>query len=168
MKKIRERQLTIEETAPKKTACAFTGHRVLEGDFSKRKLKQEIKKCIENGVEVFYNGMAMGFDLLSAETVLSLKKKYPFVKLIACVPCYNQEKSFTEEDKKRYCKILKKADETVVLSPYYYNGCMQNRNRYMADRADILIAYCNAETGGAAYTVKYFQKTKPFGEIIFI
>ena len=81
-------------------SCAFTGHRYLDGDFSARKLKKEVKKLVENGVEIFYNGMAMGFDLIAAETVLSLKKKYPLIKLVACVPCYGQEKYFSEEDNK--------------------------------------------------------------------
>ena len=149
-------------------SCAFTGHRLLEGDFSARKLKKEIKKQMENGVEIFYNGMAMGFDLLAAEYVLSLKKKFPKVKLIACVPCYDQDKYFSATDKKRYAKVLKKADETQILSDHYYRGCMQKRDRFMADEADLLIAYCNKDEGGTAYTVKYFKKRKGEENIIFI
>ena len=64
------KQLFINEETQMKT-CAFTGHRVLDGNFSKAKLKKEIKKLIERGVEIFYNGVAMGFDLLAAEAVLS-------------------------------------------------------------------------------------------------
>ena len=155
-----------ENAKPK--SCAFTGHRQLEGDFSARKLKKEIKKLMEKGVEIFYNGMAMGFDLIAAEHVLSLRKKFPSVKLIACVPCYGQEKYFSSADKRRYAKILKKADETQILSEHYYRGCMQKRDRYMADRADFLIAYCHKEEGGTAYTVKYFKKQKGEEKIIFI
>ena len=33
--------------------CAFTGHRVLEKDFSKAKLKKETEAQIKNGVEIF-------------------------------------------------------------------------------------------------------------------
>ena len=149
-------------------SCAFTGHRHLGEDFSARKLKKEIKKMMEAGAETFYNGMAMGFDLLAAEQVLDLKKKFPEVKLVACVPCYGQEKYFPEEDKERYARILKKADEVVTLSDHYYNGCMQNRDRYMVDRADALIAYCRKEEGGAAYTVKYFLKTKNEENIVYV
>lgn len=156
----------IDKASP--SACVFTGHRRLEADFSARKLKKEIKKMMSAGVAVFYNGMAMGFDLIAAEQVLELKKKFPSVKLIACVPCYGQEKYFSEEDKRRYAAILKKADETIILSDHYYNGCMQNRDRYMADRADVMIAYCKKEEGGAAYTVKYFSKRKGEENIVFI
>ena len=151
-----------------KKACAFTGHRQLGEDFSARKLKKEIKQLMEEGVENFYNGMAMGFDLIAAEQVLELKKKFSNVKLVACVPCYGQEKYFSDEDKKRYAKVLKKADEVVTLSDHYYNGCMQKRDRYMADRADVMIAYCKKDEGGAAYTVKYFSKIKGEGNVIFV
>ena len=121
--------------------CAFTGHRVLEEDFSLKTLKKEVENVIKRGVEIFYVGMAMGFDLCAAEVVLSLKRKYKNVKLVACIPCYNQEKNFTLKDKKRYVKILKKVDEQTLVSETYYRGCMQKRDIYMADKADVLIAY---------------------------
>ena len=148
--------------------CAFTGHRFLQEDFSLKQLKKIIKEVILRGVDTFYVGMAMGFDLYAAETVLSLRKKYKNIKLIACIPCYNQEKNFSIADKKRYVKILKKVDEQVFVSDTYYNGCMQKRDMYMADRADILIAYLKKDTGGTAFTVKYFQKKYPLKEKIFL
>jgi uncharacterized phage-like protein YoqJ len=168
MQHIQDCQLSIPQMQENKTACAFTGHRKLEKDFSPRKLKKTIKALVEEGVNTFYAGMAMGFDLAAAEAVLSIKKKNPSVKLVACIPCYNQEKSFPSEEQKRYVKILQKADEQVVLADRYFPGCMQLRNRYMADRADVLVAYCHAETGGTAYTVKYFKKQKSHGDILFI
>lgn len=165
------KQLTLfptEEKIPVYKNCVFTGHRDLGEDFSKKKLKNVIEEVILQGVDTFYNGMAIGFDLLAAECVLSLTKKYPNVKLIACVPCYGQEKYFSETDKKRYVKILKKAHETVTLADHYHQGCMQNRDKYMVERADVMIAYCKKPTGGAAYTVKLFQKSYHDGVIHFI
>ena len=166
-----KKQLTFFTTETQNSEyknCVFTGHRELGDDFSKLRLKRTIETLIKQGVENFYNGMAIGFDLLAAEYVLALRKKHPQVKLIACVPCYGQEKYFSEADKKRYVKILKKADETVVLADHYYQGCMQNRDRYMVERAEVMIAYCTKATGGAAYTVKIFEKLKPDGEIHFV
>ena len=82
-----------------KTACVFTGHRQLEYDFDQGRLQQAIENFIQQGVQTFYCGMALGFDLLAAELVLAFKKTYKDVKFIACIPCYNQEKSFPEKDK---------------------------------------------------------------------
>lgn len=161
------KQLVINEETQMKT-CAFTGHRVLDGNFSKEKLKKEIKKLIGRGVEIFYNGVAMGFDLLAAEAVLSLRKKHEKIKLVACVPCYEQEKNYIQKEKERYVKILKNADEVITLSDHYYRGCMQVRDRYMADRADVLLTYCVKSEGGTAFTVQYFQKKYPQKEVIFL
>lgn len=151
-----------------KKSCAFTGHRHLGVDFSEKSLENAVKEAIKEGVETFYCGMAMGFDLLAAEKVFALKKEFPKVRLVACVPCYGQEKSFSKEDKARYIETLKKADERILLSERYYRGCMQVRDKYMAERADMLIAYCKKETGGTAYTVQCFKKFRPSGKIVFL
>ena len=167
-----EQQLCIlsqkEEEKSNNNACVFTGHRELGEDFSVRKLRFEIENLIKDGITDFYNGMAKGFDLAAASAVLRCKKKYPAVRLIACIPCYGQEKYFSEKDKKTYLSVLKKADEKITLAPAYYRGCMQVRDRYMAERASVMIAYCKKKEGGAAYTVKIFQKLHPLAKIVFL
>ena len=165
---MRKEQLTIKTEKENVHACAFTGHRVLPSDFSASYLKEQIILLIERGAEVFYCGMAKGFDLLAGETVLALREEYSHIRLILCIPFYNQEKTFSAEDKKRYAEICKRADERILISENYYKGCLLTRNRYMADNADALIAYLEKDTGGTAYTVRYFQKNKPWGEIIFV
>ena len=161
-------QLSIFQEENKIKVCVFTGHRDLQSDFSKKKLKEAVKRVIEKGVDTFLCGMAMGFDLFAAETVLSLKRKYPQIKLIACIPCNEQDKYFSRNDKKRYADTLSKADEQVVLSESYYRGCMQARDKYMAERGDIMITYCKKQEGGTAYTVRCFQRLRPNKEIIFL
>ena len=164
----RMEQIKIIEEQKQIKSCVFTGHRELGEDFSLRKLKKEIEKSIQKGVDTFYNGMAMGFDLISAECVLKLKKKYPHIKLFVCIPCYGQERAFSQKDKKRYVKIYQQADEKVILSDNYYRGCMLVRDKYMAERADMMITYCKKKEGGTAYTVNCFKKLKPDGEIVYI
>ena len=164
----KDKQLSLIEPTQSVRICAFTGHRSLEEDLSKSALKKQVKEMIKKGVDTFLCGMAVGFDLLAAETVLALKKKYPSVKLIACIPCYGQERFFLEEDKKRYAVLVQNADEKTVLAEHYYKGCMQKRDIYMADRADVMLAYCKKETGGAAFTVRYFQRKYPNKEIVFL
>ena len=161
-------QLIFESVKLPLKSCAFTGHRNLEKDFYASKLKKQIKSFMERGVTEFYCGMAPGFDMLAGEIVLKYKKKFPSVRLIACIPCENQEKYYTTEDKKRYAEICKKVDEKVILSEHYFKGCMLSRDRYMADRADVLIAYLKKDTGGTAYTVNYFKKKYPLKEIVFL
>ena len=161
---------SIQETLYKDKirVCAFTGNRELGRDFSPEKLFDRIEELIKKGTEIFYHGGAKGFDLIAAECVLFLKKKYPKIKLVTCIPCLEQDKYYSEEEKQRYRAILKKSDEKIVLSEQYFKGCMLVRNRYMADKADALIAYKNKNNGGTAYTVNYFSKKYPFKEIFFI
>ncbi len=148
--------------------CAFTGHRTLGEDFNADGLLLEIKRAIEGGVTTFLSGMAMGFDLLAAKLVLALREENPSLKLVACIPCAEQAKKYPQEELALYRSVELAANERIVLSEKYYRGCMHARNRYMADRADVLIAYCNKPTGGTAYTVEYFRKKKPNAPVILI
>lgn len=161
-------QLRIKTNNTPIKSCAFTGHRNIGEDFSPKLLWETIENYAKKGVVDFYNGMAQGFDLLAAEATLLLKKSYPQIRLIACIPCYNQEKSYSDTDKARYVSILQRADEKILLSENYHRGCMLMRNQYMVEHADALIAYCKKEKGGAAYTVKYCQKKYPEKEIIYV
>lgn len=143
-------------------SCAFTGHRNLDERFSLLSLKEAIDECIDEGCTTFYCGMARGFDLIAAEEIVERKKKDTRLKLVACVPFRDQGKNFFKEERDKYEYIISLADEVVVLYDQYTPWCMAKRNEYMADRADMLIAYCEDETGkgGTAYTVKYFKKKK--------
>ena len=159
-------QLTFEKIPIKN--CAFTGHRELDKSFSLEKLEKKVLNLAEKGVINFFCGMAKGFDLCAAEAVLKIKEIYKNVKLVACIPFYGQEKNYTQEDKKRYVEILKKCDLKITLSQNFYKGCSLARDRYMADNADMIVAYLKKQTGGTAYTVNYFRKKYPEKEVFFI
>ena len=149
------------------TACALTGHRELGEDFDEKKLENAVEEMIKRGVKRFYNGGALGFDLVAAETVLKCKKNSE-IKLIMCVPFYGQEKRYSAQDKARYARILKEADEVVTLAEHYYKGCLLRRNDYMIEHADCMIAYLKSEKGGTAYTVKKGRKKFTEGAILYI
>ena len=159
-------QLTFENKPIKN--CAFTGHRDLCDGFSIEKLQNTVLDLAKKGVINFFCGMAKGFDLFAAEAVIKIKESYPNVRLIACVPFYAQEKSYSQEDKARYVSILKKCDLKITLAENYYKGCTLVRDKYMADNADVLVAYLKKKTGGTAYTVGYFKKKYQEKEIIFL
>lgn len=138
--------------------CAFTGHRNVGDDLDINALTELVQTLIDKGVDTFLDGMARGFDLIAAQVVVKLKEKNPQIKLIACVPCPNQEKYFSDEDKEIYYSVLEKCDEVKILSERYYKGCMHTRNRFMVDNSSKLIAYDRAEDGGTVYTVGYAGK----------
>ena len=131
------------------TAC-FTGHRILDKTFTKKRLKNEIEKLIEKGVIFWGNGGSIGFDTISALTILELKEKHPQIKLIMVLPCRDQDKLWSKQDKEAYDYILENADKVVYTSERYYNGCMHVRNRHLVDNSSCCIAYLNKNTGGSA------------------
>lgn len=148
-----------------KTTCCFTGHRVLRKDFDLKLLESVINNAIKKGYKTFLNGMANGFDRVCAALLTEIKKEKK-IEFIACVPCKEQDKFFTEKQKEEYKYFLEKADDVVYLSNEYYNGCMQVRNRYMVDNSSLVIAYSKTDFGGTHYTVKYAEKQKK--QIIYV
>ena len=143
-----------------KSAC-FTGHRDIDPSrvpAIREKLREIIISCIEDGYTDFYNGGARGFDLMCAEEVMKLKGAYPDIRLHIIIPCSNQTRGWREEDVLRYERITSLADEVKCLSPFYFNGCMQIRNRYMVDNSSLVIAYLERATGGSAGTVRYAEE----------
>ena len=110
------------------------------------------------GITHFYCGGALGFDTVAAVTVLNMKACYPALKLILAIPCPEQSARWRDADRALYESILRRADEVVTVSPSYTNTCMMKRNRYMVDRAEVLISYVKRETGGSAATKRYAIK----------
>lgn len=140
-------------------AAAVTGHRTLYNDFNRERLEQVFNKLIEGGFDTFLVGMAVGFDTECFLVLEKIRKSKP-IKIIACIPCLNQDAKFSDKQKILYRKMIDCADEKVILSEKYTPSCMMDRNRYLVDNSSLLICYKRRETGGTAATVKYAVKQK--------
>ncbi len=119
----------------------------------KKRLKERVEYSIENGYKIFISGMAIGFDTIFAETVLELKKKYPFIKLVAALPCRDQYKLWKPEQIERYKRILKQCDDVRCLYESYNDKCMLERNDYMLNCSSLVFALFDGKPGGTKYTV---------------
>ena len=140
-----------------KTAC-FTGHRHLlqhKMDELSQLIDQAVVEAYKHGYRQFLCGGALGFDTLAASRILIFRNKYPDMRLVLVIPCENQDLHWNKEDQILYRKIRGQADDVIVLSPEYYQGCMQTRNRYMIDHSSLCICYLFSLRGGTAYTVRY-------------
>lgn len=139
-------------------ACSFTGHREIPPSALpkiREKLTDTISGLISEGIYSFICGGAIGFDTLSADTVLALRKTHPEIKLCLALPCREQDKYFSETQKEDYKRILSLCDSYHYISENYTRGCMHKRNRFMVDNSDYVVAYCTKTSGGSFYTVKY-------------
>lgn len=117
----------------------------------------EIENAIKSGYHTFLCGMALGFDMICAELVLELKKKYPHIKLIGAIPCKNQDSPWTKSQQVRYKKLVKQLDGVCCIYDEYVDGCMLERNDYMLNNASLVIALYNGKGGGTGYTIKKAQ-----------
>lgn len=147
------------------TACALTGHRRMKDDFEEAALFERLKQLIDDGCKTFYCGMAMGFDLKACECLLKMKKTYD-IEIVACVPAPEQPDRYPKQEKERYQRLLSLCDRKHVSCEHMTQFCFFERNRYMVDHCDVLVAYLYEKRGGTAYTVNYArQKGK---KILFV
>ena len=148
-------------TLDRNKTVAFTGHRPkdMPANYSTGTAEDQIRSdtakqilnLYQQGYSTFLSGMAQGFDLLAAETVLSLRDQYPDIRLIPVIPFRGQHWRFDDNDSRRYADILAQTDRKIILSEYYFKDCFLSRNRYMLDHASQLIAYWTGKSYGGTY-----------------
>lgn len=147
--------------------CCVTGHRPKGFPFPhdrdcveymdyRCKLDREVELLAREGYRDFITGMADGADLDFAETVIELREAEGYITLEAALPYpIRPTKKVTEYIDHRDT-ILLQCDRKTVVSTHYYRGCMQARNRYMVDKADIVLAIWNGtQNGGTWDTIQY-------------
>lgn len=144
-------------TTPK--IVCFTGHRVIPQTGRaelRRRLRAEVLRQIDAGATVFRAGGALGFDTMGAQTVLELREEHPAIRLELVLPCPGQSDRWSPLDISVYEEIRTQADSVRYVSPYYYSGVLQLRNRELVRGASVCIGYLtdsHSHAGGTAYTV---------------
>lgn len=116
------------------------------------------------------SGMALGVDQLFFSVGNQLRKEYAEngveIILTAAVPCLEQDGIWKDDCKISYAAMLKAADKKVRISNKKYKddkGCMQRRNRFMVDNADMVLAYHDGSEGGTKNCIDY---AKSVGAVI--
>lgn len=142
----------------RENTCCFTGHRILEKDFNPEVLNRGIEYLINQGVDTFICGGAMGFDTVCAKAVLDAKKNHPHIKLHIYAPCNNQSERWGMLDKMTYKKLLKNAELVDMPDSPYFDGCMKIRNYKMVDASAYCICYMNSSRSGTGQTYRYAKQ----------
>lgn len=145
-----------------------TGHRpkLLYGyDLNNEKwqaLKEKLKELLlEEDCTEAITGMALGTDQIFALAVLELKESGKDIKLTCAIPCKDHDSKWKPESRKLYHEILAKADSAVQVSNQEYEPrLMQQRNRWMVDHADEVIAVWNGNASGTKNCVDYAQSCR--------
>ncbi len=150
--------------------CAFTGYRPQKmpwgfneddprcEDF-KHRLKDMILILILEGYRHFISGAAMGTDLWGAQIVLEFKKEFPDLTLEMAIPFEGQADKWSYPYRSLRESVLQSADMITLISRDYTRCCMFDRNRYMIQHADVVIAAYDGQEGGTKLTVEYAKRT---------
>ena len=96
-------------------------------------------------------------DIMAAETVLDLQKRYPDVTLEMAIPFEGQAGRWPESYRARWQRCVESADVVTVLSHEYTKSCLFARNRCLVTQADLLLACYDGKEGGTKHTVEYAQ-----------
>lgn len=155
-------------------SCSFTGHRPTHFVFGYDEthpccaaLKRELARTIEalylqKGITCFLTGCALGADIWAGEAVVSLMEQHHDIELICVVPFAGQEKQWSTEQQERYHRLLNRSGHVITLVQDITGrkaaDCYFQRNKYLVDNADLLLAVYDLEfkgRSGTGYTVRY-------------
>jgi len=137
----------------------FTGHRPnkLGGYNITNNPKYDV--CYNRIVEALHSispskaisGMALGVDQWAANACIEMG-----IPFIAAVPFKGQENLWRQDDQKKYHELLGKAIEVKIVSEGGYDAAkMHQRNQWMVDNADVVIAVWDGSPSGTGSCVKY-------------
>ena len=163
-----ESSILLPEDMHPGNTCFFTGHRFIS-ESQLHRMYTPLVECIlrmaKEGYLYFLNGGAMGFDLLSAGTVVLLRQEFHLdVRLVLALPCRDQTARWLYgagglDNIRKYHEVKAQAHAVVYMTDFYREGCMRERNQFMADHAERCIAFWNGSCrGGTAQTVRIAEK----------
>ena len=149
--------------------CAFTGYRPSKMPWGydetdarcvefRFRLRESLEYLIGQGYTDFMSGGALGFDQMAARIVLSLREKYPWVRLIMVIPFDGQADKWSREQRGRWLEIIEASDRVIRISHEYDKGVFFKRNHYLVENADLLLAAFDGQPGGTAGTVAYAKR----------
>ena len=139
--------------------CCFTGHRPEKLQATEEEVKawleEQIDAAIADGFTTFISGCAMGVDIWAGQIVLRKKADKPELHLIAATPWPGFAARWKDEWKNQYNALLHDADLVVNISNHYHGGVFQQRNEWMVDHSNQVIAVYNGTAGGTKNTIDY-------------
>lgn len=166
---------------------AFTGHRPTKiGGYDRQNPKRvavtnAIKSALARAVAKYgetHEVIVISGGALGVDTDAAREAKNMGLRFMVAAPCLNQDKKWPHDSKATYKKMLSFADadlaqalatngETVeggvvyVTNTEYTGGkLMQDRNQWMVDHADAVVAIWDGSAGGTANCVGYARYKK--------
>lgn len=134
--------------------CCFSGHRlVLDGNVKER-VEMKVEELVCEGFTEFYSGGMGEFDGICENAVRRIKQKDKKIKLRLILPYM---KTSVNRDREYYESSY---DEIIIpdIGGVHYKRAITVRNRWIAERADVVLAYVIRDFGGAYDMCRYAEK----------
>ena len=136
-------------------SCCFTGHRSIPSEYLDtitEAIQAEVRAAIADGFDHFYCGFAEGGDLVFAQAVAHHINAGVPIHLHAALPSRARERALLNNP--AASALLSLCDEVYLASEKGHAGIYAQRNRYMVEHCQRVIAlYDGRETGGTAATI---------------
>lgn len=136
--------------------CTFFGHRnTFLSQEELMKLESVIAELIEEGINTFFFGGFGEFDRACGTTVQKLKRRYPYICLHFVTPYIAVNNWRLKE------AAASGVFDSIIypgLEDVHYKAAIEERNKYMVNKAECVIAYVNYAAGGAYQACRYAGK----------
>ena len=138
---------------------SFAGHSLVKGaDRVKERVKEEIRKNLDENRVVCYLGGYGDFDEICARACRELKKTNANIELVYVAPYINisEQEKIKEMEREGFCdSSIYPPIENVPLK-----FAILKRNEWMMTSADMIIAYVNHSWGGAYKSLQIARRKK--------
>lgn len=145
--------------------CTFAGHREVFASGVEADIDSAIESILANDSDfVFYTGGMGEFDSKCSAAVRKAKRTHPEkdIKLFLVEPYMKTE---INESKDYYEAFFDGIIIPAELAGVHFKNAISQRNKWMIDRSDYLIAFVYRDFGGAYEAMKYAKRK---GRIVII
>ena len=154
--------------------CAVTGHRPARFKWKykennngckrlKKRLHDQFIALYEKGVRRFLVGGSLGVDQWAGEILLRLKEQpeYSDIELVVVLPFPGHDEQWDSRSRERLAFLIRHSAECVTVGKSAGQESFTQRNRYMVDHADCLLAVYDGEQNlksATMQTVSYAEQ----------
>lgn len=147
------------------TTCTFAGHRQTRALGAAQKLYAVLEDLLATDTAfLFYTGGSGEFDELCATAVRRARHEHPelHIRLYLVLPYMMKS---LNDNRAYYESAFDGLFVPAELMGVHYKSAIKQRNRWMVDRADVLIA-CVFRPFGSAYETLQYAKARPGMRIV--
>lgn len=154
-------------------ACAVTGHRPTRFKWKynennngckrlKKRMHDQFIALYEKGVRPFLVGGSLGVDQWAGEIILRLKEQpeYSDIELVVVLPFPGHDAQWDTRSRERLAFLIRQSTECITVGKTTGRESYIQRNRYMVDHADCLLAVYDVESNLNSRTIQTVNYAK--------